>query len=47
MSIPCLKPMGDKKILMVNDQPMILLAGEVHNSNSSSAAAMEPVWQKA
>lgn len=47
MNAPYLKSVGDKKILMVRDQPVILLAGEVHNSNSSSATYMEPVWKKA
>lgn len=47
LRMPYLKPAGTKKILFVQDSPMILLAGEVHNSNASSTAAMEPVWQKA
>lgn len=28
-------------------KPFLMLAGEAHNSNSSSLAAMEPVWEKA
>lgn len=28
-------------------EPFIIIAGEVHNSNSSTGAAMEPVWAKA
>ncbi len=32
---------------MVHDRPFIMLAGEVHNSNSSSASYMEHVWRKA
>lgn len=47
MKHPYLKPVGNKKILMVKEQPMVLLAGEVHNSNASSPAYMEPIWQKA
>ncbi|ANU50339.2 hypothetical protein ADH76_00140 [Enterocloster clostridioformis] len=35
------------KILMVHGKPLILLGGEVHNSNSSSGEAMVPVWEKA
>lgn len=31
----------------VKGKPFLMLAGEVHNSNSSSLAAMEPVWEKA
>ena len=34
-------------VLMVDGKPLILLAGEVHNSNSSSLAYMEQVWEKA
>ena len=34
-------------VLTVNSKPYIMLAGEVHNSNSSSTEAMEPIWQKA
>ncbi len=43
MSIPYLKG----KHLMVQDQPFLMLAGEVHNSNSSSVPYMEGVWDKA
>jgi hypothetical protein len=32
---------------MVHDKPFIMLAGEVHNSNSSSVEYMEGVWDKA
>ena len=31
----------------VNGKPFLMLAGEAHNSNSSSLEAMEPVWEKA
>ena len=44
---PHLEEMNGKKILIVNDKPYIMLAGEVHNSNSSSVAYMEKVWDKA
>lgn len=47
MKAPYLKEAGNKKILMVKEKPIILLAGEVHNSSSSSAAYMDPIWQKA
>lgn len=36
-----------KKVLMVHEKPFIMLAGEVHNSNSSSLAYMEQVWDQA
>lgn len=34
-------------MLQVNGRPFLALAGEAHNSSSSSLAAMEPVWAKA
>lgn len=34
-------------MFQVNGKPFLMLAGEAHNSNSSSLAAMEPVWEKA
>ncbi len=34
-------------MFQVNGKPFLMLAGEVHNSNSSSLEAMEPVWAKA
>lgn len=47
LAIPHLKDTGGKKCLMVHDKPYIMLSGEVHNSNSSSVAYMEGVWDKA
>ena len=38
---------GNKKVLYVKDQPFVLLAGEVHNSDSSSPAYMEHIWDLA
>lgn len=46
-SYPYITAQGDKKVLMVGGKPFIMLAGEVHNSNSSSLAYMEQVWQQA
>lgn len=34
-------------MFQVNGKPFLMLAGEAHNSNSSSLAAMEPVWAQA
>lgn len=45
--IPHLERRGNAAVLVVHDQPLILLAGEVHNSNASSAAYMERVWDQA
>ncbi len=42
-----IKEQGSTKVLMVNDKPFVMLAGEVHNSNSSSVKVMEGVWDKA
>lgn len=36
-----------QKVLMVDGKPFIMLAGEVHNSNSSSVAYMEGVYDQA
>ncbi|HAL74571.1 MAG TPA: hypothetical protein DCM45_05690 [Clostridiales bacterium] len=47
MSIPHIKSHNNGKLLIVNDRPFIMLAGEVHNSNSSSVEYMEGVWDKA
>lgn len=44
---PHLEEYNKKKILMVHDKPYLLLAGEVHNSSSSSLIYMEEAWDKA
>ncbi|MBQ8072863.1 MAG: DUF5597 domain-containing protein [Clostridia bacterium] len=36
--------MNGHPVLMVEDRPLILLAGEVHNSDSSSPEYMEKIW---
>lgn len=36
-----------RKVLVVDEKPFIMLAGEVHNSNSSSVAYMEGVYDQA
>ena len=38
---------GNKKVLTVDGKPFFLLAGEVHNSDSSSPAYMERIWETA
>ena len=40
---------GDKmqSVINIHSEPFFMLAGEVHNSNSSSTEVMEPIWQKA
>ena len=38
---------GNKRVLTVDGTPFFLLAGEVHNSDSSSPAYMEKIWDLA
>ncbi len=45
--IPQLQRIGDRQAIHIDGKPMLLLAGEVHNSNTSSLEIMEPVWAKA
>ena len=47
MSIPHFETVNGKKLLFVKDQPMILIAGEIHNSGSSSLTHMETLWDRA
>ena len=42
--IPHIGQINGHLVLMVEDRPFILLAGEVHNSDSSSPAYMEKIW---
>lgn len=42
-----LKTVNGEKVLMVDGRPFIMLAGEVHNSNSSSPEYMEAIWDLA
>ena len=46
MSIPKVVSQNGRKMLLVDDQPFILLSGEAHNSSSSSLSYMEPIWEK-
>lgn len=45
--LPSIIEQNGHKILYIHGKPLILLAGEVHNSNSSSLKTMEKVWEKA
>lgn len=47
MKTPYLKKQGNKTLLYVKEKPFIMIAGEVHNSSSSSLSYMEDVWEKA
>ena len=42
--IPHIEQKNGHPVLMVEDKPFILLAGEVHNSDSSSPEYMEKIW---
>jgi len=43
--IPHMETRNGHAVLMVEDKPFILLAGEVHNSDSSSPRYMERIWE--
>lgn len=46
--IPELKPVGDTQMLYVDGEPFIMMAGELHNSTSSSASyqRQQQVWPR-
>lgn len=43
---PHLRRHGSATQLIVDGKPMLLLAGELHNSSASSLAYMEPIWPR-
>jgi beta-galactosidase GanA len=43
-TVPYLRKQGSATQLMVNDQPFLILGGELHNSSASSLAYLEKVW---
>lgn len=45
MERPCIAEKGNQKVLLVDGKPFIMLAGEIHNSDSSSPAYMEQIWK--
>lgn len=45
-TIPFLQKNGGALQLMVNDEPFLMIAGELHNSTSSTVEYMEPVWAR-
>src|SRR6056297_1847647 len=44
--LPYLKQNGDATQLIVDDEPFIMIAGELHNSTASSEAYLETIWPK-
>jgi beta-galactosidase GanA len=45
-SLPHLSKKGIATQLMVDDEPFLMIAGEVHNSSASTVAYMEPLFPK-
>lgn len=45
-SIPHLEKKGTATQLIVNDEPFLMIAGEVHNSSASTIEYMEPLFPK-
>ena len=45
-SIPHLEKRGNATQLIVNGQPFLVLAGELHNSTATSTAYLKPIWKK-
>ena len=44
-SIPHLQKQGTATQLIVNNKAFLMLCGELHNSSTSGAAYMRPIWQ--
>lgn len=44
--MPHLRKQGSATQLMVDGQPLVMLAGELHNSSSSSLDYMKPIWPR-
>jgi hypothetical protein len=45
-TIPHLEKRGNATQLIVNEQPFLVLAGELHNSTATSTAYLKPIWKK-
>ena len=45
-SIPHLEKQGSVTKLIVRDKPFLILGGELHNSSTSGAAYMRPIWER-
>jgi beta-galactosidase GanA len=45
-NLPTLQRSGDHVTLIVDDEPFLCLGGELHNSSSSDAAYMAPIWER-
>jgi hypothetical protein len=45
-NIPHLQKKGTTTQLVVDNKPFLMLAGELHNSSTSSAQYMNPIWER-
>ena len=45
-AIPHLEKNGNTTQLIVNDKPFLILGGELHNSSTSSADYIRPIWEQ-
>lgn len=45
-SLPHLRKQGTATQLVVDGKPMLMLAGELHNSSTSDAGYMKPIWPR-
>ncbi len=45
-SVPHLQKGGTTAQLIVNDKPFLILGGELHNSSTSDADYMRPIWEQ-
>src|SRR5881398_2230464 len=43
---PHLEKKGNATQLIVNGKPFLVLGGELHNSSTSGAAYMRPIWEQ-
>ena len=44
--LPQLRKQGNATQLIVDGRPLVMLAGELHNSSSSSLEYMKPIWPR-
>lgn len=44
--IPYLAEKGSATQLIVDNKPFLMIAGELHNSSSSTVEYMQPIWKK-
>ena len=47
MKAPYLEDRNGQKVLIVDEAPFIMIAGEAHNSSASNVKFMERIWERA